>query len=276
MRTGPFSDNRVIATLNAYFVPVYAVNEDYRDEGPAPRDEKAEYTRIYREALAKKFSAGTVHVYVLNPRGEVIGTRHVADAAKTKELLAFLEGIVTKHGARKGEPLVAPKPQSSPPKHADGALVLHLAARGLGGGGSWDGTAENWVVYTADEAMRLLPSGPVKAGTVWDVDPKLTARLLVHIYPVTENNDPSKNVIREQILCGEVVALKDGVALARLTGRLVMRHDFYHKPDGKVVETGLLGYVEFVPAKGTVKSFRLVTDGAKYSGGKFGVAVRSE
>jgi hypothetical protein len=116
----------------------------------------------------------------------------------------------------------------------------------------------------------------VKAGTAWDVDPKLTARLLVHVYPVTENNDPAKNDIREQSLRGEVVRVQDGVALARLTGRLVMRHDFYHKPDGKVVETGLLGYVEFEPESGKVRSLRLVTDGARYGGGKFGVAVRSE
>jgi hypothetical protein len=276
MRTGPFSDSRVIAALNAYFVPVYAVNEDYRDKGPAPKEEKAEFTRIYREALAKKFSAGSVHVYVLNPQGEVIGTRHVADAAKTKELIAFLDGIVAKFGTRKGEPLVVPKPQSASSKHDEGSLVLHLAARGLGGGGSWDGTAENWVVYAPDESKRLLPAGPVKAGTTWEPDPKLAARLLVHVYPVTENNDPAKNVIREQALRGEVVEVKNGVALARLNGRLVMRHDFYHKPDGKVVETGLLGYVEFEPATGKVISLRVVTDGAKYGGGKFGVAVRSE
>ncbi|MEX0711142.1 MAG: hypothetical protein WD278_02255 [Pirellulales bacterium] len=74
MRTGPFSNQEVIDRLNAYFVPVYAVNEDYRDGGPAPTEEKAEYQAIYREALAKGFSAGTVHVYVLDPRGQVIGT----------------------------------------------------------------------------------------------------------------------------------------------------------------------------------------------------------
>src|SRR5690242_15747468 len=148
MRTGPFSSPEVIEKLNSSFVPVYAVNEDYRDKGPAPAEEKGEYTRIYREALAKKFSAGTVHVYVLNPAGEVIGTRHVADAAKTKELLAFLDELTAKLGTKPGKPVVEPRPQSVPPKHGDGALVLHLAARGLGGGGSWGGTAENWVVYT--------------------------------------------------------------------------------------------------------------------------------
>ena len=276
MRTGPFSSTEVIDRLNAYFVPVYAVNEDYRDKGLATKEEKAEYTRIYREALGKKFSAGTVHVYVLNPKGEVIGTRHVADAAKTKELIPFLDEIVKTLGTKSGKSLSEPKAQSCPPEHPKGSLVLHLSARGLGGGGSWDGTADNWIVYTPEETKKLLPAGAVEAGTAWDLDAKHAARLLVHVYPVTENNDPKKNEIREQSLRGKVIEFKDGVALARLDGRLVMRHDFYHKPDGKVVTTGLLGYVEFEPTTGKVRSLRLVTDGGTYGGGKFGVAVRAE
>src|SRR5207253_8939881 len=99
-------------------------------------------------------------------------------------------------------------------------------------------TAENWIVYTADEAKALVPTGAVEAGAKWEIDPKLSARIMVHVYPVTENNDPKKNEIREQALGAKVIEVKDGVALARLDGRLVMRHDFYHKPDGKVVETG--------------------------------------
>jgi hypothetical protein len=184
--------------------------------------------------------------------------------------------VVKKLDTKGGKPLVEPKSQSAPPSHEKGSLVLHLAARGLGGGGSWDGTAENWVVYTPDETKKLLPSGKVEAGTEWDLDAKLAARLLVHVYPVTENNDPKKNEILEQTLRGKVISVKGDVAVARLDGRLEMRHDFYHKSDGKVVEAGLLGYVTFEPATGKVKSLRLVTDGATYGGGKFGVAVRSE
>jgi len=276
MRTGPFSSTEVIKRLNASFVPVYAVNEDYRDAGSAPKEETAEYNRIYREALEKKFSAGTVHVYVLNPKGEVIGTRHVAEAAKTKELISFLDDVLKYLATKKGQPLVEPKAQSAPAKREKDSLVLHLAARGLGGGGSWDGTAENWVVYTPDEAKAILPAAAVEAGTKWDIDPKLAARIMVHVYPVTENNDPKKNEIREQSLTAKVIDIKDGVALARLDGRLAMRHDFYHKPDGKVVETALLGYLEFELVTGKIRSLRLVTDGATYGGGKFGVAIRSE
>src|SRR5262245_44440948 len=158
MRTGPFSSTEVIERLNKYFVPVYAVNEDYRKGGVAPEAEQAEYLRIYREALDNKFSAGTVHVYVLDPKGAVIGTRHVADAAKTSELIEFLDEMVAKLGTKPGKAVVEPKAQSMPPKHDKGSLVLHLAARGLGGGGSWDGTSENWIVYSAEEARSLLPA----------------------------------------------------------------------------------------------------------------------
>src|SRR5215212_601744 len=122
MRTGPFSSAAVIDRLNTSFVPVYAVNEDYRAGGAALDGERDEYQRIYREALAKKFSAGSVHVYVLNPQGEVVGTRHVADAAKTKQLIAFLDEMTKTLAAQPGGTLVAPKAQSRPPKHESGSL----------------------------------------------------------------------------------------------------------------------------------------------------------
>ena len=275
MRTGPFSSLEVIKRLNTAFVPVFAVNEDYRNPAVVPKEERDEYQRIYREALEKKYSAGTVHVYVLDPKGEVVGTRHVADAAKTKQLIAFLDDLTKTLGTTPGGPLVEPKPQSRPPKHEAGSLVLHLTARGLGGGGSWDGVAENWIVFSPVEVQKLVRK-EAKAGSSWELDRELSARLLRFIYPVTENNDPDKNEISEQQLKATVIDVKDGVAVARLDGRLVMRHDFYHKPDGKTVSTNLLVYIEFEPATGKVKTFRLVTDGATYGGGKFGVAVRSE
>ena len=275
MRTGPFSSLEVIKRLNTAFVPVFAVNEDYRNPAVVPQEERDEYQRIYREALDKKFSAGSVHVYVLNPEGAVVGTRHVADAARTKALIAFLDDLTKTLGTTPGGPLVEPKPQSRPPKHEAGSLVLHLTARGLGGGGSWDGVAETWIVYTPAEAQRLMPKD-VKAGSSWELDRELSGRLLRYVYPVTENNDPDKNEIKEQELKATAISVRDGVAIVRLDGRLVMRHDFYHKPDGKKVSTNLLGYVELESATGKVKTVRLVTDGAVYGGGKFGVAVKSE
>jgi hypothetical protein len=275
MRTGPFSDSRVIERLNAYFVPVYAVNEEYRAKGAAPAGERAEYQRIYREALAKKFSAGTVHVYVLDPDGKVAGTLHVAEASKTDKLLGLLDRTAERLRLRPGKPLVKPAPQSAPPAAPAGALVLHLTARPLKGGGSWPGVSEDWVVYQQAEVKRLLPAGAVRPGTAWEPEPGLAARLLTHVYPVTENNDVSKNKIEEQKFAGRVLSVKGGLARARLEGRLRMRHSFYHTDDGREVVARLLGYVDFEPATGNVRTLRLATESAAYGGGTFGVAVRS-
>lgn len=273
MRTGPFSSDEVIQRLNAEFVPVYAVNDDYRGDA-VPKAERAEYQRIYREALAKKFSAGTVHVYVVDPAGVVIGTRHVAEAAKTKPLIAFLDEMTAKLGTKSGEPTTAPRPQSVPPKLDAGGLVLHLTARRLGESGSWDGTGENWVTYTPAEARAWLPAA-IAPDKRTPLDPALTARLLRYFYPVSENNDPAKNVIRSGALTARPIGTVNGRTRLRLDGHLTLRHDFYHKPDGHVVRTGLLGYADLDPATGAVTRLRLVTDGATYNEGRFAVVVES-
>src|SRR4051812_48308477 len=94
MRAGPLADKSVIALLNSHFVPVYAVNEDYRDRGPKSALEKAEYKRIFKESYAAKLSTGTVHVYLLSPDGHPFDSLHVADAAKTENLISALQRAV--------------------------------------------------------------------------------------------------------------------------------------------------------------------------------------
>ena len=111
MRAGPLSRTNVIETLNRYFVPVYTSNEDYQDNGSAPPEERKEYDRIYREALDKKLSTGTVHAYVLTPDGHPFDSLHVAQAAKVEELTALLDRAVAKLKTPEGAPLVRPAPQ---------------------------------------------------------------------------------------------------------------------------------------------------------------------
>src|SRR5689334_23777719 len=108
MRAGPLSRPKVIDLLNGAFVPVFAVNEDYRDDGPAPAEEKAEYRRIYREALDAGLSAGTVHAYVVDPAGHPIDSLHVADAARPDRLAAMLRPVMQARGLTRGPPLVRP------------------------------------------------------------------------------------------------------------------------------------------------------------------------
>jgi hypothetical protein len=276
MRTGPFSEEKVIGLLNKYFIPVYAVNEDYAKDGPQPAEEKAEYQRIYRAALDAKRPAGTVHVYLLSPDGKYFDSMHVAKAAEKGNLAELLEKTVKELKIDGGKPVVKPAPQSTPPKADEGAVVLHLTARPLQGGGSWDGVSENWIVLNADEVKKTLPAGKVEKGTKWEFDKDVAAKLLKPFYPVTENNDLSTNRIDQQELKATVVSVNDGVARARIEGSLKMKHTFYpHREDNNVVEATLVGYLDFDPAKHRILMLRLVTDPATYGGGTFGVALRS-
>ncbi len=294
MRAGPLSNAKVIALLNSYFVPVYAINEDYRGDGPAPAEERAEYRRIYMEALKAKLSAGTVHVYILSPDGHAVDSRHVAAASRVEELLGLLDRTIKKYDLKEGKPLVKPTAQSHAPRAEAGGLVLHLTARYLerkGGElvprtnldslgttrhGSWGALpSENWVKLSPAEVQKLLPSGAVRAGSSWEPDRETAARLLTHFYPQTENNDVRKNRIQEQELKATVLSVKGGVVRARLDGRLTMKHSFYHRDDDNVVNATLVGVLEFDPARKQVKALRLTTGEATYGRMAFGVAVVS-
>jgi hypothetical protein len=276
MRAGPLSNTRVISLLNRFFVPVYAANEDYREGGLQPAEEKAEYNRIFKEAHAAKLSVGTVHVYLLSPAGHPVDSLHVATAAKTDRLIDLLERTVKTLNVREGKAVVSPSCQSSPPKCASDSLVLHLTSRSLDGRGAWsDFPVEDWIVLSRDECEKLLPRSQLKEGGSWEVDKKVSARVLSHFYPPTENNDVSKNRFERQSLKATVVSVQNGAVRARIEGGLKMQHSFYHKEDGKAVEATAVGFIEFEPASATIRSFRLVTDQATYGGGTFGVAVRS-
>ena len=275
MRTGPFSSTKVIDRLNSSFVPVYVVNEDYRDNGPAPKEERAEMTRIYREALGSGFSAGTVHVYLLAPDGKTIAGMHVAEAAQTPKLIELLDKWITKLNVKPGKALVAPVPQSVAPTCDPGSLTLHLVARPLGGGGSWSGVSEDWITYSPDEIKGWLPTATGRPGQTWTPNAALVSRTFLHIYPVTENNDVQKNSVQQQELNARLLSVNNGIARARLDGRLRMAHWFYHKPEDKVVDANLVGYIEFDIASRRIRKLSLATETATYGGGTFGVAIRS-
>ena len=276
MRAGPLSNQKVISLLNEYFVPVYTVNEDYSEKGSAPPEEKTERNRIFAEGHAAKLSVGSVHVYILGPDGKLRDSAHVAQAAKSEHLIALLEKNVAELKVPKGKPVVAPVAQSQCPPSPPGAIALHLSARSLDGRGAWsEFPAEDWIVLSSEESKQLLPGNEaVRIGTTWEIPRETATKILTHFYPATENNDVSKNVFEKQSLKGTVISMENGKARARLTGEMKMAHSFYHKPDGNMVAATVIGFLDFVPGKGVVDGFQLVTDEATYNGGKFAVAVR--
>jgi hypothetical protein len=284
------SDNRVIQLLNQYFVPVYLSNEDYSERGAASAEEKAELQRIRREGLAKGLSVGTVHAYVLTPDGHPADSLHVVDAAKADRMVGMLQRTVEKLALKPGPPLVSPAPPAVPAAEP-GTLRLHVTSRYLerrgnayvlveNAGGNWSALpGEDWLRLSGEQQAKLLPGRSVTVGQTWTLDPDVSATLLHRFYPPTENNDLGKNRMEEQSLTGTVTVVSGGVAKARITGSLRMKHPFYHKEDGNDVRATLAGTLEWEPASGRIRTLRLVTDEATYGAGgnrqPFGVALRS-
>jgi len=267
-------------------------NEDLRKDGNASAEVKKEIRRVYLETLNAKMSAGTVHVYLLDQSGRPVGSQHVATASKVEELTAMLENTVARLKIPAGKTLVPPGPQSICPRCQPGGLVLHLVARnvtrkngqdeihrpvlGETRSGNWGAyPAEDWIVLSKTDCARLLPDAPIAAGKSWQLDKEVAGRMLKHFYPSSENNDIATNRIDRQELTGTVVSVKDGIARARLDGKLRMKHPFYHKDDDNFVDASLLGFVEFEVGTRRINSWQLVTTEATYGRIRLGVAVRS-
>lgn len=293
------SDERVIALLSKFYIPVFTSNEDYTD-GTTPPEERAELERIRREGHAAKLSVGTVHAFVLAPPdGRLLDTMHVA-TMKADALAAMLEKHARALGTVAGPPPGALRPGAvSPPPVPPGALRLHLTARYLerrgntlslveGAGGNWSALpGEDWLALSPQEQARWLspPSAKdalLRAGSSWEIAPEAAWPLLTRFYPPTENNDLAKNRREQLTLTASLVSPpRGGSALARLEGSLRMRHPFYHKDDAKTVTASVVGYLTFAPEQRRIRSLEMVTEGAEYgvpderNPAPFGVAVRT-
>jgi hypothetical protein len=163
-----------------------------------------------------------------------------------------------------------------PPPPAKGAVVLHLVSRALGGGGSWCGVVENWIVLNQVERSEFLQPKGAGLNAEWKIDSTVLAKLLTHFYPSTENNDLSKNVFERQYLEAKVVAVDvvQSTALVKLKGSLKIKHTFYHRADSNVAEADVVGYAKVDITVGKLLEINLTTINATYAGGKFGVAVK--
>ncbi len=261
----------MIRILNASYVPVYASMEDYVGKSArVPEDERQAYQKIYRAALSKKLSTGTVHLYFVTPDGDPVDSIHVAHA-KPEKVIATAKGVIEKLGTKEGKTLVEPRPQAFAPKADPDALALHLIARAVPGkaGGFWgELPGEDFIVYSREEWMKFLPAA---GATEWEVEREVALKLLQRFYPSTENNDIAKQEIEHAAMKATLAA----PGRVRLEAAIRMKHPFYHKKDECRVDATAVGVVEFDAAKPAIRKFRMATERATYNGGTFGVAVRS-
>jgi hypothetical protein len=291
MRAGPLSDDRIIDLLNHYFVPV-SMSNDAHTRGECSKEDLALKGRIVRESWEdlKNIRTGEDAVYVLTPDGRFYDAIRAPDSIRISHLLPFLEGVKDRLKIHRGaRPVLEPKRQSRPPHLQPGEIVLHLAARYLPKGDGWAKMpAEDWIVLTTDEWTKLIPKQGAKAGEQWDLDPALTAKLLVRFYPPTGNTDLRLNVMdKDQTgLKATLLATENGVARVRLDGTLKMKHPFFttglgpaaqvqQSDDYYVVIDQITGVMECDTQKPALRSLNVVGDKATYATKNFIVALRS-
>jgi hypothetical protein len=292
-RASALSNERVIDLLNHWYIPVAIANQDFRKEGAAAAEERAEYQRIRAAANREGVLGGESWVYVLDADGRPVDSLHGCTAAVAHHMLDLLEFYARDLDAKEGPAVIAPVPLSRPPQAEAGALVLHLTARylkrqgnelvpiqtalGTDKAGGWhDYAVENWLVLARDEWSRLLPSATPTLGASWTLPETVCERLLLNFYPQTEGNDLSRNRIDRGSLRATVVSLRGDTVRARLEGTLRMKHPFvYPIPDDRYVDATIAGYLDFDLSRQRIRALRLYTPRATYGADPFGVAVRS-
>jgi hypothetical protein len=293
MRASALSNAQVIALLNRHFVPVYICNQDYTVGGSVPEEEKAELRRLRREAAEVQILDKHNQVWVLSPQGHPLATLETGNAARSKQMVTYLERFLPEPRPDEGRPLIPPAPQSRRPLTGPDAVALHLTARyleqkddeytperiELGRNDNYHNRgvpAENWIVLERGQWTKFLPSGASHVGSSWELDPQVAALLFQHMYPPTEDNDVTRNRIDEGKLQATVVAIDGGVVRARLDGKLKMKHRYLTETDDdNFVTATLTGYLDFEPGRPTLRSLRLITTTASYDRNDFGIALRS-
>jgi hypothetical protein len=274
-RAGPLSDDKVIAMLNSYFVPVAVPSDDYVTGGKAPAAERAAFKRL----LAKEWVANNSISYVVAPDGSATDSHMKSTGSTaTERVTQLLERSIQKYKPVPGQPLVKPRALAAhKPAAAPDALVLQLTTRSLSGTGAWEQVpTEDWIVLERADQVKLLGPERGSAGDSWDVDQEAAAKLLVHFYPSSPNWNIAHNRIDPCSLKATLVSVADGTARLRIEGDFCMKHHFLTlRDDDRFVEASVLGFVDFDPKERKIQSVRLVTDRATYTGSEFVAALRS-
>jgi hypothetical protein len=264
--------------LNRYYVPVTSSNEEADEGGTAPPAEKAERRRIYLDFYQKKLGIGDVHVYVVGPDGASVGGLDIGSANDPEKMAAFLTGVAAQLHTGPAQPAVKPHAQSAPPASAADSMILHLVSRSLASGSWHEFPAENWIVLSRAEWEQLLLRGDAVAlKASWEVPRSVAVKLAEWVYP---QNEEKTQVNRSRVDVAAfhmtVVTLQNGLARARIDGKVRLKHGFY--PSGQAedfADSELLGFVDFNVVQRKIQRFRMVTTKATYTGTDFRASLVS-
>ena len=258
-------------------MPVTSSNEEAEEGGTGPPAEKAARKRIYLDFYGRKLGIGDVHVYVVGPDGTSIGGLDINSANDSEKMAAFLTKVTAQLHTEPGPPAVTPHAQSSAPGAAADSMILHLVSRSLAGGSWHEFPAENWIVLSRAEWGQLLPVDALALKLSWEVPRPVAVKLAEWIYP---QNEEKTQVNRSRVDVATfrmtVVTLENGLARARMEGKVRLKHSFY--PGGgaeNYADSELAGFVDIDVAQRRIQRLRMVTTKAIYAGGEFQASLVS-
>jgi hypothetical protein len=265
MRVSSLSDERVIAVVSRYFVPVWFSRDHYGMEPPA-RADAAEIDRIDHERAARRLDQGTVCVILLAPDGKVSSILSVQKACRPDNLLPFLREAIRTGKLKPRDPAAARAgaARPAPPVSArtPNGMLLHVWTRGDTGPNR--GTSHDRVELTAAEWSALVPAGKARVGASWPVPAKQLDKLLRCCYPPLPHWQASKARVAAARFRATVMAVSAAEVRVRLEGDLELIYPYTGKPDDARVTARLHGLLRYDPGKRAVRSFLLASEAGRF------------
>ena len=263
MRMGPFSDPVVIDLLNRFFVPVQLSTDRYLKDQATPAEERMLLRDIWKDATQKELPHGTVHVYLVLPDGTVHDAMHVRDAAQTDRLLKFLRRSLGQLKTAGGKKLVEePIARRIPRANAADSLIVHIAAEYTDQPGT---VGEDWVILEKNEWQCFVPAAETREG--WNIDEHVARKLLLNLYPFSQDWDVSHNEFSKCELQAQVISRDEEETLVSVRGRLQMSHNRYTNQKPELVDAEIVGTIAI--KQNELPTFKLTTGQATYGGRPF-------
>ncbi len=263
MRVSSLSDERVIALVSRYFVPVWLSRDRYQ-LARADRVEQELTARIDASRTRRRFEGGSVCVYITAADGEALATLPVQKASKPDLLVPFLRRVIAteKLTPRRGAN-VKPTPPAAPrPAGKDGLLFL-IRTR-FDDPGNNRGTSRDVVELSRAEWSAFVAPAGARVGRSWKVPRAVAEKLLRHGYPPLPFWDVKLARVTACELTATVASVKGDTVSLHLRGRLEMIYPNRGAPTDGRVTARLVGVARCDTGKGALTALELTSDGARY------------
>jgi hypothetical protein len=266
MRVSSLSNEQVIRLIKGYFVPVWASRDAYQLSAGAKADQD-ELLRIDRSLQGSDLKSGNVCVYIVDPKGAVMDTQMVHQAAQPANLSAFLQRQIDKHRLRPRSAdaiaTTAAPPRTEHKPTITGGMMLHVMTR-LEGNRADYGVSQDWVELTPKEVATFIPAADADVRASWTVPPKVAGKLARYFYPPGPNWRVKDSTVISARLQASIAALSETDARVNLRGTVEVSFPFGAEGTDGRLKARVIGFARSDPQRKVLTEFALVSEEAKY------------